>query len=302
MLQSLTRCSTIAMTIAIVAAIAMPSAAQKKTKEPVFRVAKNTSQAKVPAKNASATKSTDAFEAHPLTPCIKTAEEGLERIKKDLYDYTGMMVKRERVNGVLGDTEYIKFKIRNEREVDGKKVPFSIYMRFLKPTDIRGQECIWVEGENKGKIIAHANPKTAMGRITVRLDPDGNLAMKGNKYPIYDAGIENLVKKLIEKASRDREAGDCVVNVSETAKINKRPCQMIELIHKEKKAPYEFYKAKVYIDKELNLPVRYVAYDWPTSEGAKPKILEEYTYVNIQTNVGLTDEDFNHKNDAYDYR
>ena len=310
MLQNLKNWTVITACAVICVSMDVPAAAQtKKTKEPVFRVAKNSQpkkggQATTNESNkikATAASAKKEIKPHPLTAAIEIAESGMKQIKSELFDYTGIMVKRERISGVLQDKEFIKFKIRNEREVNGESVPFSIYMRFLGPANKRGQEVIWVRGQNKGKLIAHAKPDTLIGKITVRLDPDSNMAMDGNKYPIYDAGLENLVKKLLEKATRDRDAGDCIVNFHQNATINKRPCTMFELIHPVRKSPYEFYKAKVYIDKELNLPVRYAAYDWPTEKGAKPKLLEEYTYVQIKTNVGLTDEDFNHKNSDYDY-
>ena len=125
--------------------------------------------------------------------------------------------------------------------------------------------------------------------------------MKENRYPIYDAGLENLIVKLIEKAERDRAAGDCQVEYRSGAEINSRPCTVIELCHDERKAPYEFHKAQVFIDEELQLPIRYAAYDWPDTPGDKPKLIEEYTYVNLKLNVGLTDADFSADNPAYDY-
>ena len=75
---------------------------------------------------------------------------------------------------------------------------------------------------------------------------------------------------------------------------------MIEVIHDQKRAPYEFHRAKVYIDDEYKIPVRFAAYDWPLP-GQKPGLLEEYTYINIKMNVGLTDQDFNTKNPAYKF-
>ena len=306
MLQNFTCVSTALLFVASV--VAIPANAQKKqTKEPVYRIAKNGSkQASDNKEKKQGVKATPASTAkkvaHPLDPALETAKEGLERIREELFDYTGMLVKRERVQGKLMETEFIKFKIRNERIVKGKKVPFSIYMRFLKPNDFRGREVIWVKGQNNNKLIAHENPRKIIGRVTVKLDPDGAMAMKGNRYPIYEAGIENLIVKLVEKATRDREAGDCIVNYSDNAKINKRPCKLIELIHNEKREPYEFHKAKVYIDKELDLPVRYVCWDWPSKKGGKPRLMEEYTYVNLKINVGLTDKDFDPKNPAYDYK
>ena len=282
------------------------NAQQRQTSEPVHRVAKaNTANedkdtdagSNVPAMNASSVKP----KGHSLDKAIDYASNGLIDIQNELHDYTGMLVKRERVNGRLTETEYIKFKIRNEREVDGEKVPFSIYLRFLKPSAVRGREVIWIDGANKGKLIAHDNPNSLRGKITVKLDPEGAMAMEGNRYPVYEAGIENLVRKLVEKGKRDRECGDCIVNYSDNASINRRPCSMIEVVHPEPNGVYEFWKAKIYIDQELNLPVRYVCWDWPKDGEEKGQLIEEYTYVNLEINVGLSDEDFDSTNEDYDF-
>jgi hypothetical protein len=49
------------------------------------------------------------------------------------------------------------------------------------------------------------------------------------------------------------------------------------------------------------IPLRYAAYDWPASAGKEPPLEEEYTYTNVEINVGLTAEDFNPKNRSYNY-
>ena len=77
---------------------------------------------------------------------------------------------------------------------------------------------------------------------------------------------------------------------------------MIEVVHDERRTPFEFHKAQVFIDDELNIPVRYVAYDWPSTPGGKPILMEEYTYVDVVLNVGLTDRDFDITNPEYSYR
>ncbi|MEZ6106405.1 MAG: DUF1571 domain-containing protein [Pirellulaceae bacterium] len=156
---------------------------------------------------------------------------------------------------------------------------------------------IWVEGANENKLVAH---DTGLIRCNFRvsLDPEGGLAMRGNRYPIFEAGIENLVVKLIEKAERDRAAGDCHVAFY-NAKVEDRDCTMIEVRHDERRNPYDFHIAKVYIDKQLGVPIRYVAYSWPRQPGGQPVLEEEYTYVNIRLNVGLTDRDFDPDNPSY---
>lgn len=237
--------------------------------------------------------------SHPLDRAVELARSGLDHMQKNIQDYTAIMVKRERVDDVLSEPNYMRIKIRNPRTINNQSVPFSIYMKFLKPRGCAGREVIWVQGQNQDNLIAHESSPLLRFK-NFHLDPDGFLAMKGNRYPIYDAGLENLALKLIEKAERDRAAGDCEVRYMEGAKINKRSCMVIEVKHPQQKAPYEFYLAKVYIDDELQIPIRFVSYDWPKG-GSKPKILEEYTYVNVQLNVGLTDSDFSISNPAYNF-
>lgn len=238
---------------------------------------------------------------HPLDRAVQIANDALIDMRSEVRDYTAVLAKRENVGGQLNSTSYISIKVRCPRvAADGTKVPFSIYMKFLKPKESAGREAIWVEGRNDGKLCVHEGSGLISMR-TFNLDPTGFLAMKGQRYPIYEAGIENLIVKLIEKAERDRSAGPCVVNYRDGAEINKRTCSIIELIHDDRRAPFEFHKAQVFIDDELNLPVRYAAYDWPEVAGGEPRLIEEYTYYNIKTNVGLTDLDFNSKNPAYRY-
>jgi hypothetical protein len=228
------------------------------------------------------------------------AHQGLGHMQTTIYDYTATLIKRENINGKIGDPEAMEIKIRNPREVEGRKIPFSVYMSFIKPKAVAGREVIFVEGQNKNQIVAHESG--LIGFKTVHLDPTGWLAMKDNRHPIYEAGLENLVKKLVEKAERDRAAGMCEVEYTKGVKINGRSCTRIQVLHKERRDPYEFHVAHVFIDDELQIPVRYAAYDWPRQAGGKPELIEEYTYVNVKLNVGLTDLDFDPRNPAYNYK
>jgi hypothetical protein len=284
-----------------------PDHSGKKTTEPVFRVSKLSDVDSVKraeeifqpgASDRSAIAASPA--AHPLDRAIEIAHASLANMQAEVQDYSAIMVKREQVNGVISDPNYMQLKVRCPRETEAGKTPFSIYMKFLKPRECAGRECIWVNGQNESKIVAHESGGL-IGRRRFHLDPAGWLAMRDNRYPIYDAGLENLIIKLIEKAERDNRAGHGPVEYREGAVINKRPCTVIELRHDEKKAPYEFHKAQVFIDDEYQLPVRYAAYDWPSTPGGTPALLEEYTYVNLKLNVGLTAEDFNPDNQSYSY-
>ena len=270
----------------------------RKTTEPVYRVSKSTDVETAKASPGNANVDPNAkLNTHPLDAALQIAYDAQEKVKENLHDYTATLIKRERINGKLTEYEQIFVKIRNGRQTSNGRIPFSIYMKFLGPS--AGREVIWVDGVNQNKLVAHEGGR--LNLISVQLVPDGSMAMRGNRYPVYEAGIENLVAKLIEKGERDRAAGPCQVKFYKGTKIAKRPCTMLQVVHTEKKHPYDFHVARVFIDDELQLPVRYAAYSWPSTPGGSPILEEEYTYTNIKTNVGLTDKDFNPHNAKYNY-
>ena len=41
------------------------------------------------------------------------------------------------------------------------------------------------------------------------------------------------------------------------------------------------------MDDELKVPVRLVVFDWPEEKGGKPRLIEEYNYMNLKLNVDL---------------
>ena len=251
--------------------------------EPVYRVSKRIE----PGDPAKA--------EHPLDPALEIAREGLKQLRTDVRDYSCTLVKQERVGGVLNEQEYMYTEIRNRQvQNDQVVVPFSVYMYFLKPEKCKGREVIYVEGRNNNKLVAHeANFLKTFGAVW--LDPNGPIAMRGNLYPITDVGVETLILKLLEKGERDRQRGEVQVEFVRNAKLNGRVCTVLQVTHPERRPYFDFHIAQIFIDDEINFPVRYVAYSWPSQPGGKPELIESYTYLNLKLNVGLTDDDFNHE-------
>jgi len=228
---------------------------------------------------------------HPLMPAIRWARRELENVRR-LEDYSAIMVKRERINGQLSEEECAFVKIRHR--------PFSVYMYFLRPASIQGQEVIWIEGANNGRMWAHG---TGFKRIfgTVSLSPTSPIAMQNNRYPITEIGLVKLVERLIEVAERDAQYGECEVTYYPGAKINDRSCLCIQVTHPVPRRNFMFHIARVFIDEELSLPIRYESYDWPTEPGGPPLLQEQYTYLNLRINNGFTDLDFDIKNPQYGF-
>ena len=263
-----------------------------KLTEPVHRVAIAPSIAPVPA----------IAKAHPLDEALEMAHVGLQDCRAKVNDYTAILVKRERVDGVLSGNEFIYTKIRNRKVKDGKVVqPFSVYLNFLKPSSIKGREALYVEGENDGKIVAHEGGTKGKWLPTISMSPNGSLAMRGQRYPMTEIGIENLIVKLIERGNTAKKCPDVEVEVRKNARIKDRQCTVLQVVQPTKESGLEFYKAQVFLDDELNLPIRYIAYDWPKKNTESLDILEEYTYLNLKVNVGLTDKDFDRYNEKYNF-
>ena len=127
------------------------------------------------------------------------------------------------------------------------------------------------------------------------------LAMMDNKYPITEIGLTRLVEKLIEKGERDRLVGPCEVQVLEDQHVGDRTCRLIQVTHPKPDPRYDFHIAQIFIDSERMIPLRYAAFLWPKEPGGEPLLEEEYTYLDVKLNVGLTDADFDPNNKAYNY-
>ncbi|MEX2119124.1 MAG: DUF1571 domain-containing protein [Pirellulales bacterium] len=229
---------------------------------------------------------------HPLLPAVRWAQASMDQVLK-VDDYSCTMVKRERINGELGEQEFMFVKVRHE--------PFSVYMYFLKPARIKGQEVIYVAGRNGGKMQAHGTgAKKLFG--TLSLDPNSALAMSGNRYPITDLGLRRLLQRLIQVGQHDTQFGECDVQFLPGTKINGRDCTCIQVTHPVPRREFIFHLARIYADTEHNLPIRYEAYEWPQEPGGPPLLVEEYTYLDLKFNNGFTDADFDIRNPSYDFR
>lgn len=238
---------------------------------------------------------------HPIDPALEIARASLLNVRTNVDDYKALFVKRTRVDGELPPLQYARLKIRNRKFQNGTVVtPMGVYLDFLKPADVKGREVIWLEGANDGNLVVHQGGLARF--VTLTLDPNGYLAMRGQRYPITDIGIENLLIKIVETCERDRQHGECEVQIFRNAKVGGTVCTMVQVTHPTKRDHFDFHKARVYFSDSLNLPIRYKSWSWPASPGETPIVQEEYNYMKLELNVGLTDEDFDTANPNYRYQ
>ncbi|MEM9369179.1 MAG: DUF1571 domain-containing protein [Planctomycetota bacterium] len=237
-----------------------------------------------------------------LPEVIAMAETALEHLITNVDDYTATLIKEEKDrNGVLQSANTIEMKVAT-RHVGGKSgSPLKVYLKFVAPNAVKGREVIWVENENDNKLsVREAGILGAM--MTASLAPDGMLAMRGQRYPIWQIGLTNLIEQLIERGGED--IGDPNVSVTLESDFPYDGMRLTRIVLRRSSPSgkdNDFSSAEVIVDQKRQLVLKFCSYDWPDAPEDSPEVIESYSYQNVKLNVGLTDLDFDTENPEYTF-
>ncbi|HEX3725877.1 MAG TPA: DUF1571 domain-containing protein [Pirellulales bacterium] len=232
----------------------------------------------------------------PLVNVLKYARQEQEYLRQTLRDFTCRLVKRERIDGFLQDYNYIDLQVREEAR-DGQRIitPLSIYMQFLAPMKVAGRQVLFVEGRNDGKMLVRNGGKH-FDYVVVKVDPQGESALQESLVPITEVGFHRVLSHMIEVLERHLQADPTGANTQANrvsgAKVNKRPCTIIRIVHPVRQKDLEFHMVNVYTDDELHVPLRVEYFDWPKRPDQPAPLIAEYTYTNLVLNVNLTEAAF----------
>jgi hypothetical protein len=209
--------------------------------------------------------------------------EQAERRYETVRDYTSLMLSVERLGNVLQPEKRIVFKFQR---------PFKVYMRWLEGPGA-GREGLYVAGANDGKFIV-AEAEGLARFVTAALVPDDPRVLEKSRHPVTDAGIGRLLDIVGENARR--AAREQVLRVVDRgpAEVDGRLVRQVEgILPREPAAGYYGYRVILSFAEEHGLPVRVVVYD------AQDRLVEDYTYLQLRLNPGLTDRDFDRTNPDY---
>jgi Protein of unknown function (DUF1571) len=204
---------------------------------------------------------------------------------QSVRDYTCLLVKRERVNGVLTPENVMEMKVRTQ--------PFSVYFRWLQPRSEAGQEVCYVAGLNDGKM--RVRPRGVLGAVGfVSLDPNDPRARQTSRRSITEAGIGGMIERFAKGWETERRLNQTQARIADY-EYNRRRCTRVETIHPTNPdGQFLYYRTVMYFDKEYHLPIRLECYDWPRHQGDPGEVVEIYSFANLRINVGLSDDVFNH--------
>lgn len=229
---------------------------------------------------------------HPLLKAMEYASASREALK-EVKDYTAIFTKNELIKGRM---------LKQVMEIKVREKPFSVYLRNRSGKEA-GREVIYVAGANNGNVLAHEVGIKAIAG-TVAILPNGHEVMEENHYPLTRIGISNMLETAyqiwdVELKHSDASAVD--VKFFPNAKLGEVACEAMQITHSQPKRELRFHLSRVYFDKETKLPIRAERFGFPRRQGEKPPLIEEYTYSNLKTNVGLTNADFDPRNRDYGF-
>jgi len=209
---------------------------------------------------------------------LQDAEQRLAQVDS----YTAVFHKQERIGGELLPEEVVRMKFKR---------PFKVYIRWFKPP-LAGQEALYVEGANNGRIKGHA--AGLLGLFNVNLDPRSKLAMRRNRHPITESGIESLVKRIGENIRKGLQASELTAKELGEEVLYGRKTKKVEgLLPKDASKGYYCYRSLLNIDLETKVPIQVRIFDW------EDQLIESYGYEDLKLDAGLTDADFDPKNPQY---
>ncbi len=233
-------------------------------------------------------------------------EDGLRLLEKQ-HGYSADFFKQEWLEdkgdyGELTEIQTIELKARH--------APFSVYMHWLNGD--AGREVLFVDGQNKNKMIVHAGGGGIKSKIPLSLDPNGSLAMSEARHPVTQAGLLNLAKTMVEYRRRDLQAAEGSVQccLGPDVMFDKRPCYNFTILFSNEEVDADYRKSLVLIDKQWSIPVMVKNYGWYDTEDedlaqCSPEELDEetfleyYAFSKINFAENLTSSDFDRDNPDY---
>jgi hypothetical protein len=192
-----------------------------------------------------------------------------------LRSYQCLFIKQERSPSGLGPEERIQYYFRK---------PFSVRMEWIAGPH-KGRKAVFVKGQNNDQLLVREGG--LLGLITVKLDPRGSTAMRGEHHPITESGIGEALRLIRENFRRGLGQGDVSVELLGDKQQDGRSLRGFRAAFSTRAArPYYSAKAEVWVDLETKLPHTIIAYD------ERDRIYERYVFTQLQLNPTLANQLF----------
>ena len=96
--------------------------------------------------------------------------------------------------------------------------------------------------------------------------------MEDNRHPITEAGIGALIDTVARRWAAELSSDESVIVFDSDMTIGPRHCQLIQSIHTRRQPDFLVDKVRLFIDSELNLPIRLKATTGPGNQVLPPDL------------------------------
>jgi outer membrane lipoprotein-sorting protein len=178
------------------------------------------------------------------------------------------------------------------------RLPGDVYMKWVGEKST-GRELVYRgAGWNDGQMRVNPGPWIP----TMNLDPMGTLALRGQRHNIHNLGFHYSVKLFAVDSERilaNPEAYAVTVEDEGVLQVYGESARCLSAVLPKAKEP-AFYASKIRfcLNERTKLPAQIQA--WDQEDGAL-RLVEEYGFEQIKTNVGLQDSDFDPENSSYTF-
>lgn len=198
-------------------------------------------------------------------------------------DYTCTFAKQERIDGDLGKRQVTRVRFLAK--------PFAVAMMWTENPP-RGDALIYVSGwwkSKDGKSQMLVRPTSSFLRAlvggSILRDPEGPDATKASLKPVTAFGLESMIQNLLDVYRQALDRGECQMRYDGVSTVGDRKCiVLLRLLPPDKGYPAE--RTKTYLDVETLMPLRVIGHD------LQGRLLVDYTFTDVQYNVGLMLADF----------
>ena len=197
-----------------------------------------------------------------------------------LSDYTLTLHKKERIKSSTGDEEVVTVKW---------KKPGWVYLKYLAGKN-KGREILYVPGKYNNKMLVSSGG--IFDGLTMRVSPDNAIVKMNSRHSITEAGMPKTIARIIddiEKGAGDASSRMKVKMVGPEDREGNR-CLHIRVIGSDYAD-----RAEVFLYETSLLLAGISSYD------DSDALIESFRYEEIKTNVGLSESDFDSKNEAYHF-
>ena len=293
---------------------AVPAGENLATRRSPLQTSEDTSLVPLP-KNIAITSLPDDVEKQPaddqMTPvadggklssretieyCLFLLQDGARRMEQ-LDDYTVVFHKHERINGDLLDPQVIEMKIQHRPH-------FAVYMKWLEGE--RGRQLLYSDAYEDGCMsIKFGGFKRLLPAL--RVDPGCSQAKAESRYPVTQAGVLNMIHKLVAHRQDDLEKhrGVSCVRMPDQD-VQGRTCFCFQLAYDSPQDHSEYRKHLLMIDTELHIPVVVRNFTWSADAGDltpeeldRKTLIENYSFTDLNITRKLAAADFSRDNPRY---